>query len=447
MVPERMKIHVAQQLRQEQHLTPQLLQSMELLQMNSQELLEYINRAVNENPMLEREEAAVLRAEYQQLRSRISWLDSHAPSTAGEGAEPGSTDWELESLNAFLRDQLERLDLDKPQLALCEYLVRLVDEDGYIRQEDLDSLLEMNIPRDMMDRALAVVQSLEPAGVAARDLSECLMLQLQRRGKTNGTVLAIVRNFLPQLSRRQYGAIARALGVSEREVRAAEERIAALEPRPGRGFQTREETVYIRPDVFVAELDGTYQVVLNEYYLPRLTISAYYTKLLEQSPDAKTAAYLKEKLRHAQWLLYSLSRRGDTLCRCAETALRVQSAFFTGATAELIPMSLRQLAQELEVHPSTVSRCLREKYLQCRQGIYPLRYFFSLPSGGVSRQAVQQKLLQLLRQEDGAHPLSDEKLCDLLAEQGVEVSRRTVAKYRAELGIPAASGRRKKEKK
>ena len=442
-MPEQVKLQMDQQLRQEQRLTPQLMQSMEVLQMNSQELLEYVNRAVEENPVLEREETAVLRGEYEKLRSRISWLGSQA-AAASERPEAGREDWELESLGAFLRDQLARRRLDRSLLALCEYLTRLVDEEGYLQPEDLESLQELNIPQEMIDEALTVVQSLEPAGVAARDLSECLILQLQRRGETNETVLAVVKDFLPQLGRRQYGAIARALGVSEKEVRAAEECVAALEPRPGREFQTREETVYIRPDVFVAELDGTYQVLLNEYYLPRLTVSAYYSKLLEQSPDAETTAYLREKLRHAHWLLYSLSRRGDTLRRCGETALLVQGDFFAGKSRELQPMSMKELARELGVHPSTVSRCLREKYLQCRQGTFPMRYFFPLPSGGTSRQAVQMKLAELIRGEDSAHPLSDEKLCAMLAEQGVEISRRTVAKYRTELGIPSAGGRKKR---
>ena len=442
-MPEKIKIHMGQQLRQEQHLTPQMLQSMDVLQMNSQELLEYVNRAADENPMLEREEAAVVRGEYEHLRSRIGWLDSRVPMAA-EPVERGGMDRELESLSAFLCDQLERLELDKSLLALCQYLARLVDEDGYLQSEDLESLREMEIPQALIDEALDVVQSLEPAGVAARDLSECLMLQLQRSGEGDETVLAIVQHYLPQLGRRQYGAVARALGVSEREVRAAEKQIAALEPRPGQGFQTREETVYLRPDIFVAEIDGIWQAVVNEYYLPRLTVSAYYQKLLEQTEDAETAAYLRQKLRHAQTLLYSLSQRGSTLRRCAEMALQEQKAFFTGGTTELVPMRMRDLAAELGVHPSTVSRCLRGKYLQCRQGTYPLRYFFPLPSGGVSRQAVQQRLLELIRREDAARPLSDEKLCSLLLSQGVEISRRTVAKYRTELGIPAASGRKKR---
>lgn len=443
-MPERIKMGLDQSLRQEQRLTPQMVQSMEVLQMNAQELLEYINRAADENPLLEREEAAVLREEYRQLCSRISWLDAGPTAAPTEGAERSGTDWELESLSAFLCDQLERLALDKPLLALCQYMARLVDEDGYLQQEDLDSLQELPISGDAIEKALRTLQSLEPAGVAARDLCECLTLQLRRQGEKDKTVLAIVKHHLSRLGRHHYGAIAREMGVTEKQVRDAEERIAALDPRPGRAFQRAEQTQYVRPDVFVAKVEDGWQVILNEYYLPRIQISPYYSRLLNESPDAETVAYLRGKMRQAQWLLYSLSQRGATLRRCAEAILGRQEDFFAGKSRELRPMTMKELAAELELHPSTVTRCVQGKYLQCRQGTYPLRYFFSLPSGGTSRQAIKQKLLLLVRDEDGSHPLSDEKLCALLAEDGVEISRRTVAKYRMELGIPAASGRKKR---
>lgn len=443
-MPEKVNVSLEQKLRQELRLTPQMVQSMEVLQMNSQDLLEYIAKAAEENPVLEREEAAALFDEYRQLRSRAGWLDAGVTPGSGVVPERGAVDRELESLSAFLRDQLERLGLERQLLALCRYLAELVDEDGYLQQEDMDSLRELELPAALIDRAVEVLQSLEPAGVAARDLSECLLLQLRRQGEKDRTVLTIVKKHLSRLGKHQYGALSRLLGVSEKEIRAAEERIAGLDPHPGRAFQPAEQTEYVRPDVFVVELDEGYQVVLNEYYLPRLLISPYYSKLIESGPDAETAAYLRQKMRQANSLLYSLSQRGATLRRCAEAVLQHQKSFFEGEDRELLPMTLKELAAELTLHPSTVTRCVQGKYLQCRQGTYPLRYFFSLPAGGVSRQAVQQKLLQLIRDEDGAHPLSDEKLCRLLAEQGVEISRRAVAKYRAELGIPAAAGRRKK---
>ncbi len=444
MAAEPMKTDLRAQLRQELRLTPQLLQSMEVLQMNAQEVLEYINRAVEENPVLEREEPSALQREYRQLCRHVSWLDASAVAASHQWDRPqGKAANELDSLDAFLRDQLSRLRLPREMEALCRYMVQMVDEDGYLPQEELDSLQELRLPCEMVEQALVILQSLEPAGVAARDLGECLELQLRRKGE-NGIAIAIVRQYLPQLGRQQYGAIAREMHITEGEVREAQKKIAALEPYPGRAFQTGTETELIRPDIFVAELDGQWQVILNEYYLPRITVSAYYAELAGKTADAETAAYLRKKLRSAREVLQNLERRSSTLRRCGETVLARQGGFFAGKTKELMPMTMRELAQELEVHPSTVTRALRGKYLQCRQGTYPLRYFFSPCGGGVSRQAVQQKLLELIGQEDSAHPFSDEKLRLLLAEQGVEIARRTVAKYREELRIPTAAARRKR---
>ena len=319
-----------------------------------------------------------------------------------------------------------------------------MDEDGYLAQEDLDGLENMKVPRPLLDEALATIQSLDPAGVGARNLSECLLLQLSRQKHPSPAVMDIVARFLPELGRKHYGPIARELGLTTAEIQAAEKAIAALEPHPGRAFQPAEPTVYVRPDVFIVELDGELQVVLNEYYLPRVTISDYYARLLKESDEKETRAYLQQKMQQAKWLLNSLERRGGTLRRCAEAILEAQRPFFSGKTGELAPMSLLTLAEQLEVHPSTVSRAVRGKYLQCRQGTYPLRYFFSHAVGqaGPSQQAVKRRMLELVRQEDPAHPLSDQTLVELLSGEGVRLARRTVAKYRMELGLPSSTGRR-----
>ena len=245
--------------------------------------------------------------------------------------------------------------------------------------------------------------------------------------------------------RGEYGPISRELGLTIEEIQAAEKVIASLEPHPGRAFQPSEPTMYVRPDIFVAELDGEWKVILNEYYLPRVSISDYYARLLKESDEQETREYLQKKMQQAKWLLGSLERRGSTLRACAEAILEAQLPFFTGQTGELSPMSLSTLAESLGVHPSTVSRATRGKYLQCRQGTYPLRYFFSRAIGtqGLSQQAVKRKLLELVQGEDHAHPLSDQRLCQLLAAQGVQVARRTVAKYRLELGIRSSAGRRR----
>lgn len=438
------------ELRQQLKLSPQLLQSMEILQMNSQELLEYLGRLTEENPLLEREDAPGLRTAYEELRQKAVWIDGGvcgASSVRGDGGFPeqGTVDRDMESLASFLRDQLERRRLPKPLLALSGYIVELLDGDGYLDGSDLDGLRELGLPETLIEQALETVQSLEPAGVGARSLSECLLLQLERQG-TGGPPAEIAARFLPELGRKYYGTVARALGLTVSEVRAAEKTISALEPHPGRAFQPAETAVYVRPDVFIVELDGALTVVLNDYYLPKISISSYYTQLLRESDQEETREYLREKMRQAKWLLDSLSRRGGTLRRCAAAILEAQRPFFAGETEELVPMNLFSLSQTLALHPSTISRATREKYLQCRQGTYPLRYFFNRAVGvyGPSRQAVKRKLLALVREEDPGRPLSDRRLQELLAAQGAQVARRTVAKYRTELGIASSAVRRRR---
>lgn len=438
------------ELRQQLKLSPQLLQSMEILQMNSQELLEYLGRLTEENPLLEPEDAPSLRDAYEELRQKASWIDGGvygATFAHAENAPPerGAADRELESLAAFLRDQLERMRLPKPLLALSKYIAEMVDEDGYLDDADLDGLRELKIPDTLIRQALDTVQSLDPAGVGARDLSECLLLQLARRENVSPAVMDIAARFLPELGKKHYGPIARELGLSAAEIQAAEKVISSLDPHPGRAFQPAEPAVYVRPDVFIVELDGVLTAVLNEYYLPRISISSYYTRLLKDSDEKETRDYLRQKMQQAKWLLTSLDRRGGTLRRCADAILEAQRPFFAGETGELAPMSLLSLSEALELHPSTISRAARDKYLQCRQGTYPLRYFFSRAVGeqGPSRQAVKQRLLALVQNEDPRRPLSDQRLCELLAEDGVQVARRTVAKYRMELRLPSSSGRRR----
>ena len=408
-------IHLSTELRQELKLTPQLLQSMELLQMNSQELLDYLNQVSEENPLVEQTDLSSLHKAYEALRQKVHWINGGLPED-GHGAMPdrGAADRETESLSAFLCDQLERRRLPKPLLALTQ-------------------------------QALETLQSLDPAGVGARSLSECLLLQLARQDAPSPLDMEIVRRFLPDLGKKHYSLIARELHTTPEEVRAAEKRISALDPCPGRSFQPAEPTLYVRPDLFIAELDGKLQVILNDYYLPRVSISQYYVRLLKESDEPETRAYLQQKMQQAKWLLNSLERRGSTLRQCAEAILETQRAFFAGQTTELVPMTMVTLAERLHLHPSTVSRATREKYLQCRQGTYPLRYFFSRALGeqGPSQQTVKLRLLELIRQEDHSRPLSDQKLAELLAEQGIRIARRTVAKYRTELRLGSAAARKR----
>ena len=437
------------ELRQELRLTPQLLQSMEILQMTSQELLDYINRMTEENPLLEREDPAQLHSDYEEFIQRISWLNS----TAADGSlshsdtdlpEHGTIDQALDGLTAFLCDQLERKRLPKPLLALTRYISELLDENGYLSQEDLDELAGLNIPAALIDQALETLQSLEPAGIGARSLSECLLLQLERQGGVSTLLRELVSRFLPNLGSKHYGPICKELGVTVAEITAAEAIIAGLDPHPGRAFQPEEPTLYVRPDIFVAELDGELRAVLNEYYLPRVSISDYYVRLLKSQQEKETLDYLRRKLQQANGLLSGLERRNRTLQRCADAILATQHDYFAQKSTSLVPMTLFSLADMLSLHPSTVSRATKGKYLQCRQGTFPLRYFFtrSLGTPEHSTQQIRQQILSLLRNEDPTHPLSDQKICLLLEKEGIHIARRTAAKYRAELGFASSTARK-----
>ena len=296
-------VQLKTELRQELKLTPQLMQSMEVLQMTSQELLEYLSRQAEENPLLDQSDPP--ERAYEELRRQAGWIDGGVRDRATfaheEAAmEAGREDSRLESLAAFLRDQIHRLRLSKPLTALCQYLAELVDEDGYLAQEDLDGLASMRIPQALTDQALDALQGLDPPGVGARSLSECLLLQLSRREGADPVAMDIAARFLPELGRKHYAAIAQKLGTTVEAVRAAEAVIASLEPHPGRAFQPAGPTAYVRPDVFVAELEGEWKVILNEYYLPRVSVNDYYLRLLKSSDEKETKDYLRQKLRQGK---------------------------------------------------------------------------------------------------------------------------------------------------
>ena len=241
--------------------------------------------------------------------------------------------------------------------------------------------------------------------------------------------------------------LAEKLGVSEQEVQQAAALISSLSPHPGR-METAETASpeYITPDVFVVEHDGALDVVLNDFYVPQIRINGYYAALLTETEDPETKEFLRQKMQQAQWVMAHMERRRKTLKRCARLILAPHLPFFQGTTLCLAPFMQKDAAERMEVHASTLGRCIRGKYLQCRQGTYPLQYFFPRPvdsAGRCSEQAVRVKLAQYMKDEDPHHPLSDQRLSELLLAEDIPAARRTVAKYRELMGIPPAYGRRK----
>ena len=442
-------------LKQTLKLSPQMLQSMEILQMSTLELNEYIQDLVQENPAAELSEPADQGDEGEELWRRLQSLadldhqNRQYVTADRDELDPLArvgTDGGLEdTLLLHLTRQLERSKAPTIVLRGAQFLAACLDEDGYLRDDVSDLAQAAGLPASILEEGLSLLQTLDPLGVGARDLSQCLALQLQRLGET-GPALAIVQRHLEHLARKQYHAIAQDLGISQEEVREAEGQIQALDPRPGSAFAGREEPHYLIPDLAVVETEGGLTVVYQNAYTPTLQLSGYYCDLQRSSTDPEVKQYLTDKIKQAQFVIQAVEQRRSTLLDCARAIVRRQEPFFRQPGGHLVPLRLSDVAQELAVHESTVSRAIREKYLQCARGIYPLSYFFSREVGsageGNSVHQIKSLLARLVAQEDKEHPLSDQKLCQMLEGEGVTISRRTVAKYRDELGLPSASGRR-----
>ena len=446
---------------QVQRLSQQQLQGVELLQMSAQELESYLRELSQENPVVELEEHFAPAQESpreEDLLRRLRWLEDNDRQNHyyqhidEEELDPlvrvSGTGGLEETLVRFISRQLDRLGVEEELDRAVRYLAACLDGGGYLRFSLEELSGQTGIPLSRMKQALALLHSLEPAGVGAADLSQCLELQLLRIG-AEGPALAIVRDHLEALAKRHYRAIASALGITVEQVREAEGIIRELEPRPGAVFEQPEQVAYIQPDVFVAEEEGRFVARTRGGERPPFRISAYYRDLLSQSGEQEVREYLTGKLRQAEGVLWAIGQRERTLLRCAQAITECQQDFFRLGPQALVPLRMADVAQELGVHESTVSRSIREKYLQCARGVYPMSYFFSRSAtadqsgAAVGGTAARALLKQLLDQEDKSRPLSDQKLSEEMERQGCPISRRTVAKYREEMNIPGASGRKR----
>ena len=421
--------------------------------MSSYELEKHLQELAMENPAMELrlpEKAPEINAE--EFGRRIQWLEEndrqnaiYVRSDADEDeADPlacAGTDGGLEAdLYTHLISQLDRLYSRHPSYSAARFIAGCLDEHGYLDESEETLADESDFPPEALRDGLALLHTLDPPGVAASSLSQCLVLQLQRMGET-GYVLDIAANYLDSLSRQRYKFIASELDISLAQVADAAEKIRNLEPRPGESFKRTSPCAYILPDIFVAVKDGRPQVSTNADAVPRLKISSYYKQLQANTADPDVRDYLDEKIRQVRFAMRSIAQRQSTLLDCVRRIAERQEAFFLEEGC-LVPMTHADIAEDLGIHSSTVSRTIREKYLDCSRGIYPLSYFFSRAMGDVGARGVSKLLLELINGEDKAHPLSDQKLCDRLAESGCRISRRTVAKYRDSLGIPDATRRK-----
>lgn len=431
---------------------------MELLQMGAQDLTEYIENIVLENPILELQEQFDSQDITADFARRLEWLNSNDLQNRDyySGDLEAHMDFlancvainQPKSLYDHVRVQIETLNLP-PLVANCAiFLAGCLNRNGWIDENLLHLAEELNISEDVMEQALTALQSVEPAGIGARNLSECLCLQLLRQAPIDKLAIRIVERHLEDLAQNHYHLIARTMNIDQNAVRQACRHIRTLDPRPGSKFAPDENPGYITPDVIVVNVENHFECLTNERLQPKLSISSYYRKLLQNSDDLQVKDYLTHKIRQAKWMVSTIEYRKDMILACAECIVEKQNDFFRDGPGHLKPLSLDDVAQQVGVHKSTVSRAINQKYLQCSLGCFSLSYFFPRclgPSRGKnasSTDTAKTLLKSLIDQEDKHSPLSDEKLCQRMAELGCVASRRTVAKYREILGIPNATGRK-----
>ena len=446
-------------LSQKQIITQQMIQSMEILQMSTLELDNYLEKLSQENPVVELMETPVEQDSgiREKLYRNLEWLSSGDRQNKAYYQQDGS-DLDNESnlqdirnkgvsLSEFLLPQV--MSENQPMRSILEYIIYSLDANGYYH-DDLSALAEhFHITEDLASRLLMQVQSLDPPGVGARSLQECLILQLDRRGDALPYTRGIIENHLEDIARQHLKRIADKMHISMEEVQACCAQIRSLNPRPGNSFNDREALRYITPDAIVVQIDDHFEVIVNEYQHPRFVISNYYQKLSRESQDEDTRKYLVQKIKEAKNAENGIKLRASTLSKVMEILVTKQYDFFLKGPGHKRPMKLSDIAIQADLHESTVSRALRSKYLQCSWGIFSLNYFLTHTAvAGESEEEdqtaeqIKQKLLQVIQQENKKKPLSDEGIRKELEKLDVQISRRTVNKYRQELGLPDKQGRK-----
>lgn len=472
-------------------LSQQMQLSAKILQMGSLELSQYVQELALENPVVELGQEEL---RWDHMDKSSASMPSHGDDDPAEWAsfrESGrqnratrEKDWGItqpdvldyvpekgESLYEHLLYQLMGMKLPKRQRQIMTHLIWNLNEDGYltISEEELSESLE--ISQGDVKWGVKVLQSMEPPGIGARNLRECLLLQVSRcanretedhilrnekRGFDSATdekhhenlhdfdriVGDLILNYLPLLAAKKFQQIGKALGVSVKQVQEAHRTICRFNPKPGNGFSSHQPVQMITPDIFVTYHHDKLEVFLNQECQPAIHICEYYRKLAaREDMDQELQIYMTEKMRQARWIMKCIEQRKYTLKRCAEAIVRTQSSFFTSGCKSLKPMTLADLAFELEISESTVSRTMKNKYLKCEYGIFPMSTFLSGEVGkntGQTQSSILQEMKSIITEEDAAAPLSDQAIAETLSAKGIEISRRTVAKYRDLLRIPSA---------
>ena len=414
-------------------MTPELIQAIQILQYNNQELNEYIDKELLENPILESEyhKESDTEIDIDSLRDQLIQADENVEAYKQWESHSTSDEYSYENfvafnytLTEFLIEQLHFSSLKGQDAEIGRYIIENIDDNGYLSMslEEICSVLDVDL--DSCERVLDLIHTFEPSGVGARDLNECLIIQLASLGELTDEIEFIISNRLKDLADNKYALISKEVGISLTEVQEIADLIKTLEPKPGRGFDSDNSIKYILPDIYVEETNGEYIVSANDGSTPSLHINS------------------------AMWLMKSIEQRKKTIYNVASAIVQFQNDFFAKGERFLKPLTLKQIAETVGVHESTVSRAINGKYMQCPRGVFELKYFFTggilnEDGSGVSSNSIKSMIKEFVDAEDDKKPLSDSKISEMLHEKGIDISRRTVAKYRDDIGILPSSKRRR----
>lgn len=440
---------------QRQVLSQEMIQSVEILQMSAQELSDYIREQTLENPLIDAEEQYPQNKDEERLK-KLEWLSEldeqnrfyyHMEKKAADGFDFNNISGSRESgLKEALMQQLIGEGYSDREMQVFEYIAESLDDRGYYTCPADETAFRLGISVKEVQRCLEIMKTLEPAGICAGSLKECLLLQLERADYECGTECKIVSSYLEQLGKNHLPLIAKELKIPVKEVMDAQKRIRSLNPRPAQGFGNGGISRYIIPDVTVVKFHHGFEILTNDYVYPAVRINEDYVQMMKGECPEETKEYLCQKLGQARKLQENIRRRNTTLMDITKCILEVHQEFFTSGDKALRPFTMTEAAQQLDLSVSTVSRAVNEKYLQCCYGLFPLSFFFAKSISGkddcVSAVKVRTQLGELIKNEDKKKPYSDSALAELLAGQGLKISRRTVAKYREMMEIADCRGRK-----
>ncbi len=458
-----MKLSYNLTLEQSQKLimTPELRQAIQLLQYNSLELNDFINKEMQENPLLEMDSSNielenVVKVDKEQEIDWKEYLDKYDDYSYRPQVDKNQTESNLESFTSYdlsLREhlvgQLALVKLNPEQFRIGEYLIQSLNDNGYLNISLEDIALQLNVSPEDLTNVLDIIQTFDPLGVGARSLVECLLIQVKGQNINDKLINIIIEEHLNELGHNRLSKIAKEENVDLLNVQKACDFIRTLEPKPGRSFQGNYEDVkYITADASIQFTDGEYIVLINDVTGPRLNINNFYKNMIKEDGDKETTEYLSNKLNSAMWIIKSIEQRRQTIYKVIQSILKFQLEFFKEGDKKLIPLTLKDVAEDIEMHESTISRATNGKYVQTPRGLFELKYFFSSglsssEGSNVSSTSVKSIIKDIIEGEDNKKPFSDQKIADILKVKGHSISRRTISKYRDELGILSSTMRRR----